>query len=324
MRISDELERTMLRAVDYATTRRHEFVSVEHLLLALLKDPDAARVLSGLGVDLEKLASELRSFLDENSPVVPLLAAATAGTGDAAEDDDDPPAGDLDEGDPASSGDDQADTGRELTASETVAWAPGYTIGAQLVLQLAASHVQSSGQESMDGSNLLTAMFRDEESHAAWYLKRHGVSRYDVVRFLSHGLGSHGQGGGDGPGADSPPWSEGEGGADGDGSEGEAGLSEPLARFCVNLNLKAARDEIDPLIGRRAELDRSIAVLARRRKNNPVLVGDAGVGKTAIVEGLAMAIFHGNVPACATPSSTRSTWARSRRARVIAAILKNG
>jgi len=298
MRISDELERTMLRAVDYATTRRHEFVSVEHLLLALLKDPDAARVLSGLGVDLEKLASELRSFLDENSPVVPLLAAATAGTGDAAEDDDDPPAGDLDEGDPASSGDDQADTGRELTASETVAWAPGYTIGAQLVLQLAASHVQSSGQESMDGSNLLTAMFRDEESHAAWYLKRHGVSRYDVVRFLSHGLGSHGQGGGDGPGADSPPWSEGEGGADGDGSEGEAGLSEPLARFCVNLNLKAARDEIDPLIGRRAELDRSIAVLARRRKNNPVLVGDAGVGKTAIVEGLAMAIFHGNVPAC--------------------------
>ncbi|MFQ5352676.1 MAG: Clp protease N-terminal domain-containing protein, partial [Candidatus Binatia bacterium] len=282
MIVSDELEKTIRRAFAYASDHRHEFVSVEHLLWALLEDPTASKVLAGLQVDLEALAQELGEFLEAHSPRVPLLPGEAGYDGGT--DDEGVGADGEDEGLVAagSTGDGAVSLSSKANdAHEGQRYQPGYTMGAQLVFQLAASHVQSSGQEEMDGGNLLV-----EHSHAVWFLSNYGVSRLDVVRYLSHGIGRDDDGAFRYLGAAAP--------SVGEGPE----EPDPLADLCVNLNEKAAKGRIDPLIGRRSEVERAIAVLARRRKNNPVLVGDAGVGKTAIVEGMALAIQQGEAPDC--------------------------
>jgi ATP-dependent Clp protease ATP-binding subunit ClpA len=162
---------------------------------------------------------------------------------------------------------------------------PSYTIGCQLVLQLAASHVQSSGKDQIDGGNVLVALFRDDDSHAAYFLKEQGVLRLDVVRYVSHKVSKL-------P-ARGLPAESGESDLDAEAVQGD---EDPLEEFCTNLNRKAAEGRLDPLIGRSMELTRTVHILARRRKNNPIFVGDAGVGKTAIVEGLALRIHQGEVP----------------------------
>ncbi|HYC01213.1 MAG TPA: ATP-dependent Clp protease ATP-binding subunit ClpA [Candidatus Limnocylindrales bacterium] len=248
MLISEELEKTLQRAVDRAKAGRHEFVAPEHLLFALTSDAVAADILVHCGADLDGLRREVDRFLEEHMPSYPPhVAGPDGGTPD-----------------------------------------PSYTIGCQFVLQLAASHVQSSGKSQIDGGNVLAALFRDDESHAAYFLKKQGVSRLDVVRYISHKVSRV-----------APRGLPFEGGASGSDEEGEGGsgpVSDPLEAFCTNLNAKAAEGRLDPLIGRSPELARTIHILARRRKNNPVFVGDAGVGKTAIVEGLALKIHKGEVP----------------------------
>jgi len=165
---------------------------------------------------------------------------------------------------------------------------PQYSIGMQTVIHIAASHVQSAGKDQVDGGNVLAALFRDQDSHAVYFLLKRDISRLDVVRYIAHGGGS-------------APVGDRFVNGDGDIEDFEEAIGspkDPLAQFCVDLNAKAAAGRIDPLIGRRAEVDRAIHILARRRKNNPIFVGDAGVGKTAIVEGLALRIHQGEVPGC--------------------------
>ncbi len=249
MLISEELENTLQRAVDRAKSSRHEFVAPEHLLFALTSDKVAADILHHCGADLDALRTAVDAFLENSMPSFPPHVAGPDG------------------GTPD----------------------PSYTLGCQLVLQLAASHVQSSGKEQIDGGNVLAALFRDEDSHAAYFLKKQGVLRLDVVRYISHKVSKIGSRhlpseGGDGVGA---------GQREGDGPRT---VDDPLEEFCTNLNRKAAEGRLDPLIGRKSELERTVHILARRRKNNPVFVGDAGVGKTAIVEGLALRIHQGEVP----------------------------
>ncbi|MBI5504042.1 MAG: ATP-dependent Clp protease ATP-binding subunit ClpA [Deltaproteobacteria bacterium] len=252
MLISEELEKTLQRAVDRAKSGRHEFVAPEHLLFALTSDQVAADILFHCGADVEGLRREVDGFLTTNMPAYPTHVSGPDG------------------GAPD----------------------PSYTIGCQFVLQLAASHVQSSGKTQIDGGNVLAALFRDQDSHAAYFLGKQGVSRLDVVRFISHKVSKVGPRGlaldrsAGGTGAESE--------TDDDAAAAQA--SDPLEAFCTDLNKKAAAGRLDPLIGRQRELERTVHILARRRKNNPVFVGDAGVGKTAIVEGLALKIHQGDVP----------------------------
>jgi ATP-dependent Clp protease ATP-binding subunit ClpA len=248
MLISEELENTLQRAVDRAKRSRHEFVAPEHLLFALTSDKIAADILHHCGADLDALRNAVDTFLENTMPSFPANVAGPDG------------------GTPD----------------------PSYTLGCQLVLQLAASHVQSSGKQQIDGGNVLAALFRDEESHAAYFLKKQGVMRLDVVRYISHKVSKLG--------SRSLP-SEGDGGSGAQRDpDGNRPIEDPLEEFCTNLNRKAADGRLDPLIGRKTELERTIHILARRRKNNPIFVGDAGVGKTAIVEGLALRIHRGEVP----------------------------
>ncbi len=248
MLISEELENTLQRAVDRAKASRHEFVAPEHLLYALTSDKVAADILVHCGADLGALRSAVDRFLDETMPAFPPHISSPDG------------------GTPD----------------------PSYTLGCQLVLQLAASHVQSSGKEQIDGGNVLAALFRDDESHAAWFLKAQGILRLDVVRYISHKVAKVGSRGVPSEGDDA--------GVDSRDGEGAGAIEDPLEEYCTNLNRKAAEGRLDPLIGRKSELERTIHILARRRKNNPIFVGDAGVGKTAIVEGLALRIHRGEVP----------------------------
>ncbi len=259
MLISEDLEKTLQRAFERAKQSNHEFVAPEHLLFALTTDPVAEDVLRNCGADLDKMRDELDEFLEESMPSYQVPE----------------PQG------PAAAGADRPE-----------APDPQYTLGLRYVLQLAASHVESSGKEQMDGGNVLVALFRDEESHAVYFLKKQNVTRLDVVRYISHGVSKTGS---------SRRYYNGESGAksqDADADLLEEIPREPLTAFCVNLNERAASGKIDPLIGREDELDRAIHILARRRKNNPIFVGDAGVGKTAIVEGLALKINNAEVPPC--------------------------
>jgi ATP-dependent Clp protease ATP-binding subunit ClpA len=239
--IAQELEVSLHMAFVEARQARHEFITVEHLLLALLDNPSAAEVLRACAVNIEDLRKTLTNFIGDNTPTVP-------GTG-------------------------EVDTQP--------------TLGFQRVIQRAIMHVQSAsnGKKEVTGANVLVAIFGEKDSHAVYYLHQQGVTRLDVVNFISHGVRKDQQ-------IDSQKASEGVEEAQVEGQAKES----PLDQFTQNLNKAAADGRIDPLIGREEEVDRVIQILCRRRKNNPLLVGEAGVGKTAIAEGLAWRIVQEDVP----------------------------
>ncbi len=236
---SKDLEFTIGQCYKQARESRHEFMTVEHLLLALLDNPSAAGVLRACGADLNKLAAELKSIISETVPVLP--------------------------------GDDARDTQP--------------TLGFQRVLQRAVYHVQSSGRKEVTGANVLVAIFGEKDSHAVYFLNQQEVTRLDVVNYISHGVAKIGS---------DAPKPEGEAAKDAEGGDEPKG--NPLIEFASNLNDLARQGKIDPLIGRNEEIERTIQVLCRRRKNNPLYVGEAGVGKTALAEGLAKRIVENDVP----------------------------
>jgi ATP-dependent Clp protease ATP-binding subunit ClpA len=237
--LNKELEQTLNNAFVFAREHRHEFMTVEHLLLALLDNSAAREALNACGADVEAIKNELLSFVKDTTPLI------------------------LDE---------------QLNERETQP-----TLGFQRVLQRAVFHVQSSGKDEVTGANVLVAIFSEQESQAVFILKKADVTRLDVVNFISHGVSKSED---DEPlNSDSVEESEG-------GEEGGSALS----KYASNLNRTAKEGKIDPLIGRDAEVERTIQILCRRRKNNPLLVGEAGVGKTAIAEGLAYRIVNDDVP----------------------------
>jgi len=238
--IAQELEVSLHMAFVDARAARHEFITVEHLLCALLDNATAVDVLKACAVNIADLRSHLKNFINDNTPVVP--------------------------------GTDEVDTQP--------------TLGFQRVIQRAIMHVQStsSGKKEVTGANVLVAIFGEKDSHAVYYLQQQGVTRLDVVNFISHGIRK------DQPEATKPDT------AGGEAEESGTNKDSPLEQYTQNLNLLARQGKIDPLIGRELEVERVIQVLCRRRKNNPLLVGEAGVGKTAIAEGLAWRITQNEVP----------------------------
>ena len=239
--LGKELEATLNEAFRSAREQRHEFMTVEHLLLALLSNRSALQVLHACGADVQQLERDLRKHLAET---VPALAP-----------------GDERETQP--------------------------TLGFQRVLQRSLFHVQSSGKKQVTGANVLVALFGEREAHAAYLLNRQSITRLDVVNYISHGISKVS----DGTEGDTPPSTGGE-----DEKAAEQGGNSPLESYAINLNRQAEEGRTDPLIGRRHEVERTIQILCRRRKNNPLFVGDAGVGKTAIAEGLAKKIVEGDIP----------------------------
>ncbi|HDX0839709.1 TPA: AAA family ATPase, partial [Stenotrophomonas maltophilia] len=238
---SKDLEHTIGQCYKRAREARHEFMTVEHLLLALLDNPSAQAVLKACGADADRLRQELEQAIE-------------ASVSRLAEDD-----------------------GRDTQP----------TLGFQRVLQRAVYHVQSSGKKEVTGANVLVAIFGEKDSHAVYYLNQQDVTRLDVVNYLSHGIAKLGD---EGEQSSSP-----EGESPMEGGEGEP-KGDALTEFASNLNDQARAGRIDPLVGRADEIERTIQVLCRRRKNNPLYVGEAGVGKTAIAEGLARRIIEGSVP----------------------------
>jgi len=247
---SNSLEQSIHAALGLANQRKHEFATLEHLLLALLDEPDAVRVLRACSVDLEELRQNLVEFID----------------------------------------DDLSNLVTDIEGSEAVP-----TAAFQRVIQRAAIHVQSSGRTEVTGANVLVAIFAERESNAAYFLQEQDMTRYDAVNYIAHGV------------AKDPAFGEqrpvsGAEEEDSDSGPRIEGVAEEqkddsaLAKYCVDLNVKAGKGDVDPLIGRDHEVERCIQVLCRRRKNNPLLVGDPGVGKTAIAEGLARKIVQGETP----------------------------
>src|SRR5690349_19070829 len=239
--IAQELEVSLHMAFMEARQARHEFITVEHLLLALLDNPTAAEVLRACAANIEDLRQNLRNFIHDNTPTVP--------------------------------GTDDVDTQP--------------TLGFQRVIQRAIMHVQSTsnGKKEVTGANVLVAIFGEKDSHAVYYLQQQGVTRLDVVYFISHGIAKTNS-------SEAAKSTD----ANAESDEAAAQKETPLAQFTQNLNQMAKDGRIDPLIGREPEVERVVQVLCRRRKNNPLLVGEAGVGKTAIAEGLAWRITEGDVP----------------------------
>jgi ATP-dependent Clp protease ATP-binding subunit ClpA len=235
--IAQELEVSLHMAFVEARQKRHEFITVEHLLLALIDNPSAAEALRACGAKTDTLRKDLSNFIDEHTPTV--------------------------------SGEDDIDTQP--------------TLGFQRVIQRAILHVQSSGKKEVNGANVLVAIYGEKDSHAVYFLQKQGITRLDVVNYISHGISKVPQ----------PQKAAPEGEVETEGEKAEAG---PLEQYTINLNALALQGKIDPLIGRDKELERVVQTLCRRRKNNPLLVGEAGVGKTAIAEGLARKVVEGEVP----------------------------
>ena len=238
--LSKELELTLNQAFKTARVKKHEFMTIEHLLLALLDNPTAAEVLRACGADTERLRRDIGSFLEETTPLI-------------------------------ADGED-----RETQP----------TLGFQRVLQRAVFHVQSSGKKEVTGANVLVALFSEQESQAVYFLDQQDISRLDVVNFISHGISKVPMNGEQSGGGAAP--------AEIPADDGQS--ATPLETYATNLNEQARAGKIDPLIGRMHELERTVQILCRRRKNNPLLVGEAGVGKTAIAEGLAKKIVDREVP----------------------------
>ncbi|MEC7074993.1 MAG: AAA family ATPase, partial [Pseudomonadota bacterium] len=238
--LSKDLERALNESFKQARAQRHEFITVEHLLLALLDDSAAQHVLKACSANIEALRGDLTEFIDATTPLV--------------------------------SGEAEVDTQP--------------TLGFQRVLQRAVFHVQSSGKAEVTGANVLVAIFSEQESQAVYFLKTQDISRLDVVNFITHGVSK----------SDDDEEHDDEMSASADTSDAEGEEESPLAKYATNLNEEAAQGQIDPLIGRLDEVERVAQILARRRKNNPLLVGESGVGKTAIAEGLAKLIVDGQVP----------------------------
>ena len=242
---STSLEKSIHSAISLANEKKHEFATLEHLLLALINEKDARRVLEACNVDIKVLTEKLKTFLDEK--LEGLIS--------------------------------------DLEGAEAVP-----TTGFQRVIQRAAIHVQSSGRTEVTGANVLVAIFAERESHAAFFLQEQDMTRYDAVNFIAHGV------------AKNPKFSESRTLSDQPNdheptAEEEKDLGEKaLEKYCINLNERSKDGEIDPLIGRHFEIERCIQILSRRRKNNPILVGDPGVGKTAIAEGLARKIVRNEAP----------------------------
>ena len=243
---SKTLEQTIHAALAQANQRRHEFATLEHLLLSLIEEPDALRVMQACGVDIDELRRNLLEFIE----------------------------------------DDLSNLVTDVDGSEAVP-----TAAFQRVIQRAAIHVQSSGRTEVTGANVLVAIFAERESNAAYFLQEQDMTRYDAVNYIAHGVAK------DPAFGESRPVT----GADDEQAQtadapGEDGKESALAKYCVDLNAKSAKGDVDPLIGRDHEVERCIQVLCRRRKNNPLLVGDPGVGKTAIAEGLARKVVQGETP----------------------------
>ncbi|MFT5009123.1 MAG: ATP-dependent Clp protease ATP-binding subunit ClpA, partial [Granulosicoccus sp.] len=241
--LSKDLELTLNSAFKEARAKRHEFMTVEHLLLALLDNHAAADVLNACAADIPQLRRDLIEFIDSTTPLISV-----------------------------------GDEDRETQP----------TLGFQRVLQRAVFHVQSSGKKEVTGANVLVAIFSEQESQAVYFLKQQSISRIDVVNFIAHGISK--------VQSDDPEQQDFQQDGGQEEAGGEANGGNPLDSFATNLNEAAKKGRIDPLVGRDYEVDRVVQILSRRRKNNPLLVGETGVGKTAIAEGLAKRIEDGEVP----------------------------